>query len=98
MVEYSIRGASVHSTVYCLLRDPRVDTLGRLLVIIGVAPAVMGALMVGASRLPFPGRLPGDLTFRWGGGTVYFPIVTSILLSVALTVLLNLLLRLLNRS
>lgn len=33
------------------------------------------------------GRLPGDVVFRRGNFTFYFPIVTSILLSIALSLL-----------
>ena len=39
------------------------------------------------------GRLPGDLVWRRKNTTVYFPIVTSLVLSVVLTLLLNLLFR-----
>ncbi len=40
-----------------------------------------------------PFHMPGDLTIRTGGTTIYLPIVTSLILSVVLTVVLNLLLR-----
>ena len=43
--------------------------------------------------MPYLGRLPGDLSFEWGGARVYMPLATSILLSVVLTIILNLLLR-----
>jgi len=33
------------------------------------------------------GRLPGDVTVRWRGRTLYLPITTTILLSLALTLL-----------
>ena len=39
------------------------------------------------------GRLPGDITYRRGQTTFYFPIVTSIIASVLLTLLLALLRR-----
>jgi len=39
--------------------------------------------------VPF-GRLPGDLVYRRGNATVYFPLVTSIVLSLLLTLLLSL--------
>lgn len=31
------------------------------------------------------GRLPGDITVRWRGRTLYLPITTTVLLSLALT-------------
>lgn len=61
--------------------------MGRLLILAGIALVIAGVLVT------FLGRLPGDLTFRRGGLTVYFPLVTSIVVSVVLTVLLNLFFR-----
>lgn len=66
--------------------------LGRLLLVAGILLAVAGLLLVIWPNLPL-GRLPGDLRFRVGGGTVFVPLATSILLSVFLTLLLNLLFR-----
>ena len=63
--------------------------LGKLLVFAGVLVAVVGLLLVFSGRAHFPmGRLPGDLVYRGKNTTVYFPIVTSILLSVVLTLVL----------
>jgi hypothetical protein len=66
------------------------DSLGKLLLILGLAIAVIGGLMMLGGRLPFIGNLPGDLTFDRNGVRVYLPIATSILLSIVLTVVLNL--------
>jgi len=49
-----------------------------------------GAVLVLAGRLPWLGRLPGDIVVRREHVTFYFPIVTSIVLSIVLTLLLNL--------
>ena len=70
--------------------------LGRILIGLGAALALVGLLLVLGPRVPglgWLGRLPGDLMVRRGPITVYAPIVTSILLSVLLTVALNLFLR-----
>jgi len=66
--------------------------LGRMLVVGGLALAVVGALLVVAERLGL-GRLPGDMLWKRKNMTVYFPVVTSLIVSVVLTVVLNLLLR-----
>lgn len=67
--------------------------IGRLLVITGLVLAAMGlALLVGA-RVPFLGRLPGDLMFRRGSFTLSAPLATSLLLSVVLTIILNIAIR-----
>jgi uncharacterized protein HemY len=64
--------------------------VGKLLVVVGVIIAAVGLLvMIG---LPI-GRLPGDISFRRGNTTVYFPFATSIIASILLTLLLALLRR-----
>jgi Protein of unknown function (DUF2905) len=62
---------------------------GRLLLVFGVLLAVIGGGLMLFGRF----HLPGDLTFRSGGVTVYVPIATSIILSIVLTVVLNIALR-----
>ena len=60
--------------------------LGRILIVVG---AVL--LLVGIGLTLFPGlglgRLPGDIVVRRQNWTLYFPIVTSIILSVVLTLI-----------
>ncbi|MDH4158214.1 MAG: DUF2905 domain-containing protein [candidate division Zixibacteria bacterium] len=41
-------------------------------------------------RIPFLGKLPGDISFRSGHTRIYFPIVTCIVISVILSIILNL--------
>jgi hypothetical protein len=64
--------------------------LGRLLILVGALLVLAGAVLLVAGRIPWLGRLPGDVTVRRGPVTFYFPLATSIVLSVLLTLLLNL--------
>ena len=64
-------------------------SIGKVLVTLGVALVVVGLLVWGAERLGL-GKLPVDLVFKGERTTVYFPLVTSIVVSIVLTVLLNL--------
>jgi hypothetical protein len=64
--------------------------LGRLLVVIGTVAILAGLLLMLAPRIPWLGRLPGDIVVNRGPITLYFPLVTSIVVSVVLTLLLNL--------
>jgi hypothetical protein len=64
--------------------------LGRLLVVIGAVAILAGLLLMFAPRIPWLGRLPGDIVVNRGPITLYFPLVTSIVISVVLTLLLNL--------
>ena len=62
-------------------------SLGKLLITIGAVFVGVGILLLFSDRLSFLriGRLPGDVIYRRGNFTFYFPIVTSILLSLILT-------------
>lgn len=62
--------------------------LGRALIVLGVVVAVVGVLLVTFDRVPWVGRLPGDVHVQRGNWTFYFPLGTSILLSVILTLVL----------
>ncbi len=64
-------------------------SLGKMLITVGLIFLVIGALLLFSDRLPFLriGRLPGDVVYRRGNFTFYFPVVTSILLSLILTLL-----------
>ncbi len=64
--------------------------VGRALVVIGLLISGIGALVWLGVPL---GRLPGDFVYRRGGMTVYFPVVTSIIVSVVLTVVVSLIRR-----
>ena len=61
---------------------------GKVLIGAAVALLVLGGLLLLMGRLGLD-RLPGDLVFRRGGLTVYFPLGLMILLSVVGTILLN---------
>jgi hypothetical protein len=63
--------------------------LGRYLIIAGFILVIAGALVLLGGRVDVPiGRLPGDIVYRGKHTTVYFPIVTCIVLSVLLTLVL----------
>jgi hypothetical protein len=64
--------------------------MGKTLVVIGLLIAVAGILVMMGVPL---GRLPGDISYRRGNTSFYFPLTTSILVSVVLTLLFALLRR-----
>jgi DUF2905 family protein len=59
--------------------------MGRILVLIGLAIAGLGLLIMVGVPL---GRLPGDFAVRRGNFSFYFPLATSIVLSIILTLIL----------
>lgn len=64
------------------------NPFGRFLIITGLLIALAGAVIVVSPRIPWLGKLPGDILFRRGNFTVYFPLATSLLLSVILSIIL----------
>lgn len=67
--------------------------IGKLFLIIGAVLLVLGLLFMLFPNIGFPPKLPGDILIKRGNFTLYFPIVTSILLSIILTIILNFFLR-----
>jgi len=66
-----------------------VPEIGKLLVIVGGLILVVGLYLSLGLRIPFLGKLPGDISIDRGNVHFYFPIVTCLLLSLVLTLLLN---------
>ena len=62
---------------------------GRIILIMGLVIAGLGALMMWGPKIPFLGRLPGDIHLRGKNWSFHFPIVTSIVISILLTIILN---------
>jgi hypothetical protein len=69
------------------------QSLGRMLVVLGLVLAGLGLLLTLGGKIPGLGRLPGDFVWEKGHVRFYFPLATSILLSLLLTGLLWLLRR-----
>jgi hypothetical protein len=59
--------------------------VGKLLIAFGLLIAGAGVVLVLVGRLPWIGRLPGDIYVQRGNWTFYFPLATSIVVSVVLT-------------
>lgn len=62
--------------------------VGKALVALGLLIALAGVVLMLVGRVPWLGRLPGDIHIERGNFSFYFPLVTSLLLSVVLTLLL----------
>lgn len=68
------------------------ESIGKFLIGGAVLLLVLGGVFLLLGRLGLD-RLPGDLVFRRGNATVYFPIGLMILLSIIGTIVLNIFLR-----
>lgn len=61
--------------------------MAKIIIIIGIILVVIGIIMVLFEKIPFFGKLPGDITIRRDNFTFYFPITTSILISIILSLI-----------
>jgi len=61
--------------------------IGKFLIIFGIIIAAVGALLLISGKIPWIGRLPGDIMIQKKNFTFYFPLATGILISVVLTFL-----------
>ena len=68
--------------------------LGRMLLLAGIALALLGAALLLAPRVPWLGRLPGDIRIQGERSSFYFPLTTCLLLSATISVVLYVLSRL----
>jgi hypothetical protein len=64
--------------------------IGRALVVFGAVILVVGVLLMLSGKIPFVGKLPGDIVVRKGNFTLYAPLMTGLILSIVLTLVLNL--------
>ena len=71
-----------------------VSSLGKLLANAGIAAVVAGVVLIPGPRIPWSGRMPGDLVIRREGFTLFFPLASMIIVSVLLTIVINLFFRL----
>lgn len=63
---------------------------GKTLILFGILLVVLGVLFSVGSKIPWLGRLPGDIYLNRGNFSFYFPLTTCILLSLIITLVLYL--------
>jgi len=61
--------------------------IGKLLIVSGCLMAVLGVLLVFSDKIPWLGRLPGDISIKRENFSFYFPLTTCILISLLLSLL-----------
>lgn len=67
--------------------------LGRLLMWVGGAVFLLGLMLAFGGRLPWFGKLPGDIVIQREDFTLYAPLGTMMVLSILLTIVLNVIVR-----
>jgi len=64
------------------------QNFGKILILLGVFIIVVGLLVFFFDRIPFLGKLPGDIIIRRKNFTIYIPLATMLLMSILLSLLL----------
>jgi hypothetical protein len=67
------------------------EPVGRALLVIGIVLVGVGLVLVLAPKIPFLGRLPGDIRIERDGLTVFIPLGSMIVLSILISVVVSLL-------
>jgi hypothetical protein len=67
--------------------------LGKILIVFGGVLVLLGLLLSVGGKVPWLGRLPGDIIVHRDGFSFYFPLMTSLVVSVVLSLLFYLLRR-----
>jgi len=63
------------------------NALGNFLIIFGVVFILLGIFLIFFERIPFFGKLPGDILIKKENFTFYFPLTSCILISAILTLI-----------
>jgi uncharacterized protein HemY len=70
-----------------------IEFFGKILIFLGTILILLGLIFSFAGKIPYFGRLPGDVYIKRENFTFYFPITTCILVSIILSVIFYLISR-----
>ncbi|MCB0298738.1 MAG: DUF2905 domain-containing protein [Calditrichaeota bacterium] len=62
------------------------QSLGKALLVAGAVLMVIGVLLMWGNRIPFIGKLPGDIIFQRKNFTFYFPLTSLIILNLLILI------------
>jgi hypothetical protein len=65
-----------------------VAEFGKILIFIGLLLAILGFVFIFGNKIPFIGRLPGDIAVERRNYSFYFPVTTCIIISVVISFIL----------
>jgi len=62
--------------------------VAKIIIILGIVLVVFGIVMFGIQKLPFGGKLPGDILIKRENFTFYLPLATCIIISIVVSFIL----------
>ncbi len=63
--------------------------IGKMFIVLGIILIVVGIAFLFGDKIPYIGKLPGDIYIKKERFSFYFPITTSIIISITLTILFS---------
>lgn len=66
------------------------SAFGKMLILLGVFIILIGLFLVIGDKIPWVGKLPGDIVIKKEKFAFYFPITTCLVVSIILTMLFTL--------
>jgi ABC-type enterochelin transport system permease subunit len=64
-------------------------SIGKMLIMLGMGMVVIGVVIILVGKVPFLGKLPGDIHIQKKDFGFYFPLGTCIVVSIVLSLLLS---------
>ncbi len=62
--------------------------IGKIIIFLGLLMVVIGFILMLGSKMPFIGKLPGDIAIERKNYSFYFPVTTCIIISIILSFIL----------
>ena len=66
------------------------NVVGKTLIIFGAVLILLGGLFILGGKIPWLGRLPGDICIQKKNFTFFFPLTTSIIISAVFSLIITL--------
>ncbi|MCE5329055.1 DUF2905 domain-containing protein [bacterium] len=71
--------------------------IAKILIFVGIAIAVLGGILFLLAKVPFLGKLPGDIVIKKENFTFYFPLATSIVASIILSIIATIIFKFISK-
>jgi len=63
------------------------EFFGKILILLGILLVILGTIFSFFGKIPYLGKLPGDIYIKKENFTFYFPLATCILISIILSLI-----------
>ena len=64
------------------------QAIGKFFIVAGALAVLLGLVLLFFDKLPYLGKLPGDISIKKENFQLYVPITTSVIISVLISVIL----------